>query len=408
MKNIKKIVSAVLLAGVLAGCTPGTTTTTAAGTAGAGTTAGTTAAGTNASTTAAATTAIETMAIDRTIVVAEMDGATVTSGQVEAEFERMLKSFRSQYGDDLVNSSLEALQEQKSSILDQLVRNLLFDKKAEELKIPAESAEAVAEYDKIVASNISDYGSKESFDAAVIAAGFTAESYKAEILKAYRYQTLGKELTKDITVTEDEIQKEYDAVKATQYTQAPGATIYHIFFGEPTDAAAETTANEAKKKLDGGAKFEDIAKEYGKDSTAAQGGLLGSYPYATTELGADFMAEAAKLKDGEISAPVKTSFGWHIIKVTNVLSEPKTYALTDLVPGEENTAKVTVRDTVKEGLLVGKQNARMTELLTQWEKDFNVKKYPEKIPMNVKKTEPQTTTPSTTTPSSTGASTTTP
>lgn len=407
MKNIKKIVSAVLLAGFLAGCTPAPTTTTTAGTTGAGTTA----AGTSATTTAAATTPIETLAIDRNIILAEIAGSTITSGQVEAEFERMLDSFRRQYGADLVNSSLATLQEQKKGILDQLVRNEMFNKKADEMNIPMDSPEAIAEYDKIVANNIKEYGGQAQFDAAVIEAGFTSETYKAEILKAYRYKTLGEALTKDITVTDAEVQAEYDKSKATEFTQAPGATIYHIFFGTPTDTTAEARAIEAKKKLDEGAKFEDIAKEYGKDDSASKGGLLGAYPYENDELGADFMAEVMKLKtEGEISGPVKTSFGWHIIKVTNVVAEPKTYALTDKVPGGEAGAEVTVADMIKDGLKIDKQNARMTELIATWETEYNVKKYPEKIPMNVKVevTPPATTTPSTTTPGATTPSTTTP
>ncbi|MFZ2258324.1 MAG: peptidylprolyl isomerase [Clostridiaceae bacterium] len=411
MKNIKQIVSAVLLAGVLAGCSPTTATTTTAGATSPGTTtAGTTTAGTSATTTAAATTPIETMAIDRTIILAELSGMTITSGQVEAEFERMLDAFRSQYGADLVNSSLATLQEQKSSILDQLIRNELFNKKADELNILKESPEALAEYDKIVATNITQYGGQAQFDAAIIAAGYTNETYKAEILKAYRYKALGEELTKDITVSDAEIQAKYEELKTTQFTQAPGATISHIFFGEPTDTAAEAKANEAKKKLDEGAKFEDIALEYGKDASSAQGGLLGSYPYDTTELGPDFMAEVIKLKkEGEISVPVKTSFGWHIIKVTNVVSEPKLYGLTDKVPGENNT-EVLVSSLVSDGIKVEKQNAKITELIATWEKEYNVKKYPEKIPMNVKvePTEGSTTTPSATTPSTTTPSTTTP
>lgn len=406
MKNIKKIVSAGLLVGLLAGCTPTTATTTTAGT----TAAGTTAAGTSATTTAAATTPIETMAIDRNIILAELSGSTITSGQVEAEFERMLDAFRSQYGADLVNSSLATLQQQKGSILDQLIRNELFNKKADELKIPMESPEALAEYNKIVETNIKEYGGQAKFDEAVLGAGFTSETYKAEILKAYRYKTLGEELTKDITVSDAEVQTKYEAVKATQFTQAAGAKIYHIFFGEPTDATAEAKANEAKKKLDEGAKFEDIALEYGKDASASQGGLLGSYPYDNTELGPDFMVEVKKLtKEGEISVPVKTSFGWHIIKVTDVVTEPKLFGLTDKVPGEANT-EVIVSDVVRDGLKVEKQNARITELIATWEKEYNVKKYPEKIPMNVKAepTEGSTTTPSTTTPAATVPSTTTP
>lgn len=78
--------------------------------------------------------------------------------------------------------------------------------------------------------------------------------------------------------------------------------------------ADEAKAKEAKKKLNKGAKFADIAKEYSTDqSTKGNGGTLGYIMEG--QLVPEFETKAFSMKVGEISDPVKTQFGWHIIKL---------------------------------------------------------------------------------------------
>lgn len=76
----------------------------------------------------------------------------------------------------------------------------------------------------------------------------------------------------------------------------------------------EAKAKEAKKKLNKGSKFADIAKEYSTDqSTKMNGGTLGYVMEG--HLVPEFEKKAFSMKNGEISDPVKTDFGWHIIKL---------------------------------------------------------------------------------------------
>lgn len=79
----------------------------------------------------------------------------------------------------------------------------------------------------------------------------------------------------------------------------------------------ETEAKDLKAKIDGGKKFEDVAREYSKDpGSAKQGGDLG---YFTKDKMVTAFANAAfAMKKGQVSAPVKSNFGWHIIKVEDV------------------------------------------------------------------------------------------
>ena len=83
------------------------------------------------------------------------------------------------------------------------------------------------------------------------------------------------------------------------------------------------TEDEAKAilaQLKSGADFAALAKEKSKDPGAAEGGDLG---YFTKEqMVPEFAAVAFKLDKGELSDPVKTQFGWHIIKVEDKRIKP--------------------------------------------------------------------------------------
>ena len=335
----------------------------------------------------------------RGIILVEGDGIKVTLGEVEDEYDVLYQSWLAQYGEEGMETLAPQLEQQKIQIMDNKMRTQLMQKKADDLNIPTESEEMDREYEEIIAENVESAGGQEEFDELLETNGYTTETYKSEVMMGLRLEQLLEDSTADVTVSDAEVTEYYEENKEADFTEVPGATIYHIFFGKPDDAAAEAKAKEAKTRLDGGAEFADIAKEYGQDSSAASGGLLGNYPYDTNELGADFMAEAEKLDEGEISGPVKTSFGWHIIHVTDVIKEERVQALDDEIKGDDGTTQ-TLREEIRNLLLSDKKNARIAELLDEWEAEYNVKRYPERIPM-----EYPAETPGSTQPTATGGST---
>lgn len=124
-----------------------------------------------------------------------------------------------------------------------------------------------------------------------------------ELKKVLKDQMLmEKAALKDVKVSEKEVKKSYENYK-------PEIKASHILVKD------EKTAQEVKKKLDGGAKFEDLAKEYSQDpGSAANGGDLGFF--GPGKMDPAFEEAAYKLEAGQISEPVKSQFGYHIIKVT--------------------------------------------------------------------------------------------
>jgi len=80
-----------------------------------------------------------------------------------------------------------------------------------------------------------------------------------------------------------------------------------------SESEAKARIDRIRDRLDTGAKFDDQAKLNSEDATSAKGGDLGWISPGDTV--PDFENAMAKLKIGELSAPVRTQFGWHLIQV---------------------------------------------------------------------------------------------
>jgi peptidyl-prolyl cis-trans isomerase C len=129
-------------------------------------------------------------------------------------------------------------------------------------------------------------------------------AYQAKALRdSFLVQKIGP------SIPEAEMKKAYDdEAKRLQATERARAR--HIL------VASEKEAADILAKLKKGAKFEDLAKQYSLDGSKDFGGDLGYF--TAPEMVPEFSKAAFALKAGEISPPVKTDFGWHIIKLEDL------------------------------------------------------------------------------------------
>lgn len=140
----------------------------------------------------------------------------------------------------------------------------------------------------------------DNFEMVLQQSGFESEEDYADVL----YLSLLQEqaLSEDIEVTDEEIQERYDRSKTEIDAQ-------HIL------VADEETAKEVKKKLDDGEDFGELAEEYSMDGSAQDEGNLGYFTVG--DMVAEFEDAAYSMEVDDISDPVQSEHGFHIIKVND-------------------------------------------------------------------------------------------
>ncbi|WP_353762694.1 peptidylprolyl isomerase [Cytobacillus sp. T106] len=235
--------------------------------------------------------------------------AVASVGSESIKKEELYSLLVKQYGDE----ALEAL-----------VTDKIIEMEAKKEKVTISDKEKEEELKNLKES----YGGEEGFKAALEQSGVTEAGIAEDIEKYLKTEKL---LEPRIDLKEDEIKAYFDENK-DQFAQQEQVKASHILVED------EATAKEVKSKLDKGEEFADLAKEYSTDaSNAESGGELGYF--GKGEMEAAFEEAAFALKANEISGPVKTDYGYHIIKV-----EDKKEAKEAVYEDSKETAKKALFD----------------------------------------------------------------
>jgi foldase protein PrsA len=236
---------------------------------------------------------------DDSKAVATYKGGTITEKEFALD-QKIMKFLSPQQAQYL---EIEAF---KESILKQEVGfEYLASKATDEAKEQAkkEADSQIADLKKALGDNY-----KKTLKDADVTEG-DIHSYMERVLTVYQDMLL--------KVTDDQVVKEFEATKG-DFTVA---TLRHVLIGltdannkERTSEEALKIAKEVKAKLDGGADFAAIAKEYTDDTSSKETG--GEYKDKAVGTYVDEFKKAAQtLPLNTISDPVETSYGYHIIKV---------------------------------------------------------------------------------------------
>ena len=178
-----------------------------------------------------------------------------------------------------------------------------------------------ADVDKQIAQIKKQYfgGSEKAFQAQLKQQGFTLPLLKIYQRGNLLSDKLYKKITGDAKVTDAEIQKYYNENK-TQYAKVQSRDVRHILVN------SKAKADDLESQLKAGGDFAALAKKFSKDTlSAVKGGKL------TIEKGktvAEFDKAAFALKTNQISPPVHTQYGWHIIQALSAVKPASTQPLS--------------------------------------------------------------------------------
>jgi len=255
------------------------------------------------------------MKVDPSTVVATVDGVNITAAQIVMLRQQLPQQYQSLPPDTLFDG-----------LVQQAVNQQLFAE-----QVPVTTPAVQAQIDNEVRA-------------------IKAESEIARVAQAG---------TTDAALQELYNQKYATAGSTTEYHAA------HILVS--TEDQAKAVEAELKK----GTAFADVAKRESSDTSAANGGDLGWFSDGT--MVPEFQAAVEKLKPGEVSAPVKTQFGWHVIELigTRQKDAPKLDDVRDELTQDLQQQVVTAkRDALMDKAKVDRKTAQEVDLSFMSDPDF--------------------------------------
>jgi parvulin-like peptidyl-prolyl isomerase len=192
-------------------------------------------------------------------------------------------------------------------------------------------------------------GSHERYQKTLKEQGLTEEQAEEEVRAQLISEELFKKVTEDVQVSQEEIRSYYNSHK-TQYEQPQSRDVRHILVQK------KALANQLYSQLRSGGNFAALAKRYSKDPGSASNG--GKLTVSKGQTVPEFDKETFELKKNEISRPVKTQYGYHIIQ-----------ALSDVKPAQK-TPLSKVDDSIKQQLEQQQKNESMTKWVEDTKKDY--------------------------------------
>ena len=180
-------------------------------------------------------------------------------------------------------------------------------------------------------------GDEAKYKAALAQKGVTDQDVRDEISARILSEKIYKAVIGKVKVTDAEIKAYYEKNKA-QFAQPESREVRHILVKK------KALADKIYNQLKSGADFAKLAEKYSIDTgTKVNGGKYTAYKGKSV---APFDKFVFSAKTGDLSKPVHTTFGWHVIEVLGDIKPPSTTPLADakaqiratLLPSKQKTA----------------------------------------------------------------------
>jgi parvulin-like peptidyl-prolyl isomerase/formylglycine-generating enzyme required for sulfatase activity len=264
--------------------------------------------------------------------VATVDGEKISKAQLEEAFDKAVQMTGVKVEDLTVEQTIEGYRQ----ILEELITERLVNKRATASQQPLDDiiteklvnkgaagiTVSQSDVDEQIAKIRAQFPSEEDFIKQLGQVGQSLDQLSDTIRKMLQQQRwLESKLAGKTEVTDEEAKEFYDENK-TEFEQPETVEASHILFRVNKDAPKEVVTQKLKEAQSANARakkgedFAALAKELSEEPGAKEsGGALGFFP--KDRMVPEFADAAFSQKVGDIGDPVRTQFGWHVIKVTD-------------------------------------------------------------------------------------------
>jgi foldase protein PrsA len=302
---------------------------------------------------------------------------------MKADFDKRVQQFALEYSVPAKEEDPQGWATFEGQVLEYLITYEMTVQKAEDYGISVTDAEVQSQIDAIINDSTTYNGDKDAFNADLAAHDLTLDDLKLNYRESMLMQKVYDKVTADVaTPTDAQISAYYDANKSLYYVEetrvarhiliAPGGTETNppsttttVPWGSSTTTSSTTTssstttttvltdadwsaalatAQKVRALLAAGGDWTKLAAEYSDDpSSASVGGNLGTI--SKGQMVQEFEDAVFSLQLNEISQPIKTTYGYHVIQVTAItpanqktLDESKDDISSKLVSDEKTAA----------------------------------------------------------------------
>jgi parvulin-like peptidyl-prolyl isomerase len=287
-------------------------------------------------------------------------------------------------------------------VLERMITDRLIVQEAIAQGIKVTDSEVAPQVDTEIDNVRARFKTRAEFEAQLRKEGLTLEDlrsrYTSEMMDRFLYLKMlnkrKRELEGSIDVTDPEVREYYEANKGrTEWAGEPMVHARHILFAVDsalTGAARKAALADVTKKMDAaraalkrGDTFDEVARIFSEDSaTKGSGGDLGTFPKGTYH--SSIEGPAFSLKPGEVSRPVESPLGLHLVKVEEALpARPKGLDEKVNVPtpimtkgGAVESGEIALSEYIRALIL----NERISKALQDWTEGLKKRALIQRIP----------------------------
>ena len=235
----------------------------------------------------------------------------------------------------------------RNALVRSLVEQAQFEIAAEELGITVTDEELDTRLEELKEQFFE--GDEAKYQEELEKQGLTQEQVLKDLRTRMLSEKIFEEITSEVQVSDADVQAYYEE-NTTQFEQPASREVRHILVKN------KAKADEIHAQLENGGDFAKLAKQFSQDPASKdEGGNFTAQKGATV---APFDKVAFELETGELSQPVKTQFGWHIIEAVGDVEEASTQPLSE------------VEEQISTTLLEEKKNTRINEWVAELQERF--------------------------------------